>query len=29
VFVVRDGQIVDGGEYETRAQALKAAAPSD
>lgn len=29
VFVVRDGQIVDGREYETRAQALKAAAPSD
>jgi ketosteroid isomerase-like protein len=26
VFIVRDGQIVDGGEYETRAQALRAAA---
>jgi ketosteroid isomerase-like protein len=29
VFVVRDGQIVDGGEYETRAQALKAAGPAE
>jgi ketosteroid isomerase-like protein len=26
VFVVRHGEIVDGGEYETRAQALEAAA---
>jgi ketosteroid isomerase-like protein len=29
VFVVRDGQIVDGGEYETRAQALEAAGLSE
>jgi hypothetical protein len=29
VFVIRDGQIVDGGEYETRAQALKAVGPAE